>query len=302
MVAVPLARSIVSDLQGDDHQDENASTTVLPVTIWELGEAAGPLLIAPLSEMYGRYPVINICNMIFIAGGVLAALSDRMSVFIASRAIMGMAVSSNVLGPAVIGDLFPPEHRGTGMSMMLFSTILGGTTGPALGAAVAQYWGWRATLWVNVGLAVTIAVVFIVYFRETYKVVILKRRRAKMLEASKSDTDGRNEDNRPLIGNAALEGTDLKKKKRQDSNKVLISLTRPVVVLCSSSVLTCLSIFGSFMFAQIYVVAVSLPPMLEELYGLSKAQTGAAFMTNGESCSRLIRMFLLYLSLPYRMK
>jgi len=45
------------------------------VTIWELGEAAGPLLIAPLSEMYGQYPVINGANMLFIVATVLAATS-----------------------------------------------------------------------------------------------------------------------------------------------------------------------------------------------------------------------------------
>ncbi|KAK0745557.1 hypothetical protein B0T18DRAFT_409707 [Schizothecium vesticola] len=51
------------------------ASSVLLVTIWELGEAAGPLLIAPLSEMYGRYPVINGANMLFIVATVLAATS-----------------------------------------------------------------------------------------------------------------------------------------------------------------------------------------------------------------------------------
>ena len=36
--------------------------------VWELGEAAGPLLIAPLSEAFGRCYVYNIANVLFIGG------------------------------------------------------------------------------------------------------------------------------------------------------------------------------------------------------------------------------------------
>lgn len=43
---VPVAGRIVLDLEGR----ESKSSSVLLVTIWELGEAAGPLIIAPLSE------------------------------------------------------------------------------------------------------------------------------------------------------------------------------------------------------------------------------------------------------------
>lgn len=43
---VPVAGRIVMDLEGR----ESKSSSVLLVTIWELGEAAGPLIIAPLSE------------------------------------------------------------------------------------------------------------------------------------------------------------------------------------------------------------------------------------------------------------
>jgi hypothetical protein len=50
---VPVARKIVLDLEGK----RSKSSSVLLVTIWELGEAAGPLIIAPLSE--GPLPTPN---------------------------------------------------------------------------------------------------------------------------------------------------------------------------------------------------------------------------------------------------
>src|SRR5688572_5982634 len=48
--AVPIANMIVSDLS-DGQVDKSAAA--LLVTLWELGESAGPLLIAPLSEVFG---------------------------------------------------------------------------------------------------------------------------------------------------------------------------------------------------------------------------------------------------------
>ena len=102
---VPLASTIVDDL--NSHADSsNPSTTraaasnVLLVTIWELGEAAGPLLIAPLSELHGRYPIMNIGNTCLILSTVLAATSTTVNQFIFARALTGLSVTANVLNPA----------------------------------------------------------------------------------------------------------------------------------------------------------------------------------------------------------
>lgn len=51
--AIPLAGYIVRDLDGSN---PSRSASVLLVTIWEMGEAAGPLFLTPLSEVFGRYP------------------------------------------------------------------------------------------------------------------------------------------------------------------------------------------------------------------------------------------------------
>ena len=69
---MPLATTIVEDLDGKHSSSANSA---LLVTIWELGEAAGPLLIAPLSELLGRSPVFhaftasckNLSNVTFTA-------------------------------------------------------------------------------------------------------------------------------------------------------------------------------------------------------------------------------------------
>src|SRR3569833_1954369 len=168
---VPVATRITDDLDGGE---ASKSASVLLVTIWELGEAAGPLLIAPLSEMYGRYPLMNFCNSLFVACIILAAVSQSTTLFITARALTGLAVASNVLNPAIVGDMFAPESRGVAMSTIMFAPLIGGAIGPAIAGAVAQSTGWRQVLWMSAALAGACELLFLFCFRETYKVPILR--------------------------------------------------------------------------------------------------------------------------------
>lgn len=258
---VPVAGRIVSELS--DGESRSTSTTLL-VTIWELGEAAGPLLIAPLSEIYGRYPVMNACNMLFIAASLLAALSRSTSLFIVARALTGLAVASNVLNPAIIGDMFESDQRGSAMSLIMLAPLIGGAIGPAVSGAIAQTLGWRQVLFIAAGLAVSCEVLFLTCFRETYRMVILRRRW----------TRERSEMGKPLLDETA---------EHETGTKMWCSITRPATVLFSSGVLLALSLFGSVVFSYFYVMSTSLPDILQGIYGFSPATTGASFIFFSES-------------------
>lgn len=206
------------------------------VTVWELGEAAGPLIIAPLSETFGRYPVFNIANILFIVGVALAALSPTANLFIFSRFLTGFAVASNVLNPAIIGDIFPSESRGAGMSLVMLAPLVGGAIGPAISGAIAETLGWRKILWISLVVAVVCEGLFFILLRETYKVPILRRKAARL---------------RKETNNESL-------KCAWDSEKVGVaswkeqlraSFTRPVSVLLDSTVLQIMSFYGGFVFA-----------------------------------------------------
>ncbi|KAL7628032.1 hypothetical protein AAE478_002228 [Parahypoxylon ruwenzoriense] len=257
---VPVATRIVDDL---NHGHSSKSASVLLVTIWELGEAAGPLLIAPLSEMFGRYPVINVANVLFIAATVLAALSQSASSFIGARALTGLAVASNVLNPAIIGDMFVSEQRGSAMSLVQLAPLIGGAIGPAISGAIAETMGWRQAVWMSVILATTCEIVFLTCFRETYKVAILRRKVARL---------------RRETGNMALR-TVFDIDEGSGPKRIWAAVIRPFTVLAGSGVLQAMSIFGSIIFAYFYIMATTLPDILETLYGLSPAVAGSAFIT-----------------------
>lgn len=251
---------MISDLSGGESEK---SASVLLVTIWELGEAAGPLFIAPLSEVVGRYPVMNACNILFIVAIILAAVSQSVPLLIGARALTGLAVATNVLNPAIVGDIFIEEHRGSAMSLIMLAPLTGGAIGPAISGAIAQDLGWRKVLLMSAILAGFAEILFLIFFRETYKVAILRRRVGKL---------------RKETGIVSLR-TAFDAKDEGSSNKFRDSIMRPLLVYSDSSVLQAISIFGSLLFTYFYILTTTLPDILMGVYGLSTALTGVAFIS-----------------------
>jgi MFS family permease len=253
---VPIAGQIVLDLRGE----ESKSASVLLVTIWELGEAAGPLLIAPLSEVYGRYLVFNYANVFFIFWTIVAASSNTSSLFIFARFATGCAVASNVLNPAIIGDMLPPEQRGSAMSTLMLAPLLGGAVGPAIAGAIAQSIGWRQVLWGAALIAGVCEVAFVFLLRETYKLRILKRRAARVRRDSIHKT----------VIDVEIESTAV---------VIWRSVKRPAAVLFGSFVLQILSLYGAVFFTFFYIMSTTLPVVLHDIYDFPPASTGASFLS-----------------------
>ncbi|KAK4163990.1 major facilitator superfamily domain-containing protein [Cladorrhinum sp. PSN259] len=290
MSVVPLANDIVRDLSPPDSAPSK-SASVLLVTIWELGEAAGPLLIAPLSEMYGRYPVMNGCNILFIAATVFAATSNSVSQFVLARMLTGLVVAVNVLNPAIVGDLFISEQRGSAVSLIYLAPLTGGAIGPLIGSAIAQNYGWRTVIWMCAILAMTCEVLFLICFRETYQVTILRKRAKKMAEHAANS------------GKTFKTAFDVANEGCQDNNvapagpwtRLRDAVQRPVQVLFGSGVLMAMSLFGSVVFAFFYVESTSLAGILQDVYGLSPVAVGSCYasFTIGSICSVFICNHLL---------
>jgi MFS family permease len=257
---VPIASNIVSDLN-NGNGDKSAS--VLLVTIWELGEAIGPFLLAPISEIIGRYPVYNFANMLFISAVLLANFSQTVPLFIAARILNGMATAANVLNPAVIADIFPSEQRGGAMSFIMMAPLIGGAVGPVISGAIVQTSGWHNVLWMSVALAGACELVFLICFRETYKVTILRSKAARLR---------RETGNQQLRTAYDAQGDEKKAKKLWDS------IMRPTITFFSSGVLQALSLFGSVVFSFFYIMSTTLPDILQDRYHLEPAQMGSAFL------------------------
>jgi hypothetical protein len=88
----PLASSLFAPGVPEVMETFNSTDQMLEgfmVSVYVLGFAFGPLIIAPLSEMYGRLPLYHSCNLLFIIWTIAAAVAPNMAAFIIFRFFMG---------------------------------------------------------------------------------------------------------------------------------------------------------------------------------------------------------------------
>ncbi|KAI7173486.1 hypothetical protein KC316_g10612, partial [Hortaea werneckii] len=112
----PLASSMFAPGVPEVLQDFRTGSTTLAefvVSIYILGFAIGPLLISPMSEMYGRIPVYIVCNILFEIFTIACAVSSSLNQLIVFRFFAGcFGVCPVTLGGASISDLMDQDKRG----------------------------------------------------------------------------------------------------------------------------------------------------------------------------------------------
>jgi DHA1 family bicyclomycin/chloramphenicol resistance-like MFS transporter len=110
-----------------------------------LGLAIGQLILGPLSDAFGRRPLMLMAIAGYVVAIALAFLAPSIELFIAARFLMGFfSAGADVIGRAIIRDLY----RGQAMQRMLAKTYLiqsiAPIAGPIVGAQMSEAFGWQA--------------------------------------------------------------------------------------------------------------------------------------------------------------
>ena len=109
-----------------------------------LATAFGPLVIGPLSEIYGRRPVLHASNFWFLIWNIICGFVNSKGLLIAARLLAGFGASAiYALGSGVLADLWPVEERGRSIGIYLLIPLLGAAVGPIIGGFMAARTTWR---------------------------------------------------------------------------------------------------------------------------------------------------------------
>lgn len=109
-----------------EFQVTNSTVASLTVSIYLLGFAFGPLLLAPLSENFGRLVIYHSCNTVYIAFTIGCALSTNIAMFLVFRFLAGTSSSGPLtIGGGTIADVMPPTKRGGAMAIFAMGPLLG---------------------------------------------------------------------------------------------------------------------------------------------------------------------------------
>jgi MFS transporter, DHA1 family, multidrug resistance protein len=117
----------------------------LTVALYLVGLAAGQLVYGPLSDRFGRRPVIMGSLALYLFGILLAIPAAGVAHLIVARVLQSLgACASLVLGRAMVRDVSDPSDATRKLAVLTTSMMLTPALAPALGGIINAAFGWRA--------------------------------------------------------------------------------------------------------------------------------------------------------------
>lgn len=262
-----LASSIYSSgVQQVSHRfDVGREVSTLGITLFLFGFGLGPLIWAPLSEVYGRKQAVLtpyfIAAIFSIASG---AAKDIQTVLITRffTGIFGSAPVTNTGG--VLGDLWSPKQRAAALVGYAYAVAGGPLLGPIIGGAICisdKFSGWRWLGYLNGMYMLLILALDILLLDESYPPVILmyKARRLRIssgnwaLHASHEEWD--------------VSISDLAKKY----------LVRPFQML-ATPICFAIALYASFVYGILYASLGAFPTVFEGMRGWNQVVGALPFL------------------------
>ncbi|KAK2033559.1 MFS general substrate transporter, partial [Colletotrichum zoysiae] len=250
----------VSQAMRDLHVSSSAGAT-LSISIYVIGLAVGPLFLSPLSERYGRMPIMHGTNVLFLAASVVCAVSVNLPMLLVFRFLAGTANVS--LGGGYVADVMPPELRQRAMNVWTIGPVLAPIVGPIAGGYISMNTTWRWTfgiLSITGALAVLSTLLFL---EETYlpRLQELKARRRRG----------------PAATEAGLPANE--KKSYQKS-----SMAKPFQLLLTSPALVVVSLFLAVAYSYMYLMFTTFNSIFADTYGFTAGQVGLSYLGLGIGC------------------
>ncbi|MGB0750021.1 MAG: multidrug effflux MFS transporter [Magnetospiraceae bacterium] len=113
------------------------------LSMFIVGFAAAPLVIGPLSDRFGRRPVLIAGVAIYFLASIACAMAQTIDQLIWFRFLQGMGASVGpVLGRAIVRDLFDRQQAARVMSFMASAMALAPAVAPILGGQLQAAFGW----------------------------------------------------------------------------------------------------------------------------------------------------------------
>ncbi|KAK0630435.1 major facilitator superfamily domain-containing protein [Bombardia bombarda] len=228
---------------------------ILGTSLFLVGFGLGPLLWAPLSEVYGRRIAVFVPMFLAICFSFGSATAKDFQTLMLTRFFGAFFASAPVTNTGgVLGDLFSPAQRGIAMAGYAMAVVGGPVLGPIVSAAVViqPSLGWRWTEYLAGILQAFILLIAIIFIDETYppKLLVYKARRL-----------------RHETGNWALHA----KFEEWDVSIVELAhkfLLRPVQLLCTP-ICFLVALYASFCYGILYMQLGSIPFIFHEIRGWS---------------------------------
>lgn len=259
-MTAPALNSIAKDLNITNELEKQLS-----LSIFVLAYAIGPLLLGPLSELYGRVIVLQLANLFYLFFNLGCGLCRTKVQLIVFRFLSGFGGSAPLaIGGGVMSDLFTAEERGRAMSIYSLAPLLGPAIGPIAGAFISENTSWRWIFYATTIADAAIQCSGLFFLRETYTPVLLRWRKERLIKET---------------GNTDLH-TDFDDPNKTVSRTLATAFVRPFRMLFTQPIIQVLALYMMFLYGLMYLILSTFPGLWAS-YGMSTGIGGLNYIALG---------------------
>ena len=151
----------------DDELAAGPTVVKLTMTVFLWAFALSQLIYGPLSDRYGRKPVLLLGIAIYVLGSLLCALAHDIDALLFGRFLQGVGACAGSIYRAVIRDLFDRAGGARVLAAMAAAVALGPAIGPMIGGELQVTFGWRSGFVVLIALGITVGAAVLVALPES---------------------------------------------------------------------------------------------------------------------------------------
>ena len=233
------------------------------ISLFTLTFGWAPLILAPLSEVWGRRWICIGSAVLFWLLQIPQALARNIETVLIARFLSGIGGSTAIsLVGGTLSDLFKNEDRGMPMAVFSFCAFASTGLGPVIFGYVAQNFGFRKCFWMMFGLAGAFTLALILVQEETCESALLSRKARKLRQSTGDER---------FVAQADAERASL-------ATIVKISLTRPLRLFCTEPILQAFSLWVSFAWCVLYFLLLSPSITFASLYKFNIGEIGLSYI------------------------
>jgi MFS transporter, DHA1 family, multidrug resistance protein len=126
--------------------DMSIGTAQLTITLYLIGLAIGQLLYGPVSDRFGRRPVLLAGLLLFTGASIVTAVAPNAAVLIGARILQSIGGCAGlVLGRAAVRDAATADKAAGQLALLTLVMAMVPAVAPAIGGYLTAYLGWRSS-------------------------------------------------------------------------------------------------------------------------------------------------------------
>ncbi|MCJ7725034.1 MAG: multidrug effflux MFS transporter [Acidimicrobiia bacterium] len=167
-ISIDMMLPAFGEMRASFGMDPDSPRISATITALFIGLASAQILYGPLSDRFGRRPVLFAGFGLYAVGAAGAALAPTFGLLLASRFLWGTgAAGARVVSLAIVRDSYRGDQMARIMSLLMAVFITVPVLAPSIGAGIITFLPWRAIFWFCVAYATVVAIWAVLRLPET---------------------------------------------------------------------------------------------------------------------------------------